>query len=341
MIPIQEKLKQYLLYNFEEAKVCSGGKEVMVRCRFCGDSRDIRKKHMYISLGYDDKPPMYNCFKCNESGLLNSRSLRLLNLSDMSIADDLDKNYKMISNTAGYKFNNVDVYKLKNFIADNALSMKKLGYINNRLGLELTYNDLIENKIVLNLFDLLGYNNINQYSRHLNIVKELNQMFLGFLSIDNSYVNMRNLCINKTYITQRYINYNIFNKTDNLKRYYVLPCDIDTSRPDPVKIHIAEGPFDVLSIYYNLRKTKDHNVYASIGGKSYLNILKLFLVEYGLYNIELHIYIDNDIDDWEIEKVYKIINPIGIDIFIHKNMYKGEKDFGVRISNIQEQITKL
>ena len=114
------------------------------------------------------------------------------------------------------------------------------------------------------------------------------------------------------------------------------------SNPDPIKIHIGEGPFDILSVFYNLRNmNKTHNIYAAIGGKSYVNILKLFIQDLGLINVEFHIYIDNDISDWDIHNIYEYMNIFNLNIFIHRNIYPGEKDFGVPLSKIREQITLL
>ena len=32
------------------AKVASGGKEIVIRCPFCGDSKNLRHAHFYISV---------------------------------------------------------------------------------------------------------------------------------------------------------------------------------------------------------------------------------------------------------------------------------------------------
>lgn len=342
----QDDLKEFLLNTFPDARPASGGKEVVLKCRFCGDSKDPRSKHFYISLGYDNKPPMFNCFKCNESGILSSKQLRMLSVYDSDMCISLDKhNTQLMKLPSNNIYKHTGHYKLSNrYISDNDLSNAKLGYINKRLGVNLSYQDLLDNKIILNLHDLLGSNNITKFTRHDNIVNQLSESFIGFISMDNSFINMRNLRPGKVYesIDKRYVNYNIFGNVDNSKRYYVIPNDVNLLNPNPIKIHIGEGPFDILSVFYNLRNTdKNHNIYASIGGKAYLNILRMFTQDLGLINIEFHIYIDNDITDWEISNIWEYMNIFKLNIYIHRNMFPGEKDFGVDISRIQEQITLL
>ena len=59
-----------------------------------------------------------------------------------------------------------DMFNVSNFyITQSKQSMLKLLYINKRLGTNMTYSDLIANKIVLNLCDLINSNNIKELTR--------------------------------------------------------------------------------------------------------------------------------------------------------------------------------
>ena len=70
-----EELKEYLLQTFPDARSASGGSEVVIRCRFCGDSQsDPHAAHLYIKISGD--VPLYNCFKCNAKGILTDEILR-------------------------------------------------------------------------------------------------------------------------------------------------------------------------------------------------------------------------------------------------------------------------
>ena len=68
-----------------------------------------------------------------------------------------------------------------------------------------------------------------------------------------------------------------------------------------------------------------------------------FLIKLQLPYIELHFHVDND-EFGSIKRIESIINNIPdktIPVYIHKNMYPGEKDFGVPLTRIQESIYKL
>lgn len=341
-VSLVDRFVETILASDHTARLVSGNKEIQMTCVFCN-----KRNHMYIKVPLDNQIPVFNCFKCGEHGLVNSRFLRDMNIYDIDLISTLVSYTKEISRTRNYR--NLDdeniIFSLyNNYITQCQLSDMKLAYINKRLGLSLDYNDIIRNKIILNLYDLLSANNIDQYTRDPYIVEQLNNSFIGFISVDNAFINMRNLTPNKVAksIDKRYINYNIFNKVSNRQRYYVIPNTIDITRPDPIKIHIAEGPFDILSILYNVNNNNlDHSLYASIGGKSYFNIIKYFIEFKGLFNIELHIYPDADIEDNIMMNIARYLDPYNISIYIHRNIYNGEKDFGVPRTKIKESVFKI
>ena len=67
-------LAEFISENCPEAQIVSGGREILVRCRFCGDSqKNLSDAHLYISL--DENKPFYNCFKCRASGVINGEFL--------------------------------------------------------------------------------------------------------------------------------------------------------------------------------------------------------------------------------------------------------------------------
>ena len=350
------EIREFLLNNIPGARSVSGGKEVLVRCPICGDSKNPRSAHFYIGVGDENTPPMYHCKKCDEGGVFTFEKLRLFDVYDTSFGLTLNNHIKALGGKIGTRINMfTGVYNIHNTrITHDPISFAKLEYINSRLGLNLTFEDVLNQKIVLNLSDLLYENNITNFTRNKNVMDVLDKNFIGFLSFDNGFLNMRNLSPNDSgdYLSKRYINYNIFNKIDNSMRYYILPNDIDLLNPEPIKIHIAEGPFDILSIYNNVVQIKDNHIYASIGGKSYLNIIRFFLESLGLINIEIHIYIDSDIQDYTMMNLKKYLDPFNIPIYIHRNryiissnMYNGvevyEKDYGVPKNRIVDTIMKL
>lgn len=332
--------RDFLLQNMPFAKPASGRSEVVCKCMYCPDNGD--HYHMYISIPKTEgEPSKYNCFKCGAKGWVTYRKLIEWNIFDtdwnLTLADYYSNN---VFKGNYYRINQSDIALLNNiFISQNKISELKLKYINKRLGIKLTYDDCINNKICLNILDVLNVNHITEYTRDPRVIQALNDYFLGFISYDNSYINCKRL-INEgklhPSVDERYINYNIFGKEDNSKKFYLNPTSIDLCNPNPVKVHIAEGPFDALSIKYNLRKEFNHNIYTAVAGNAYKGVLRQVLTSIKLINLEIHLYPDNDVDNYVITDFINYIRPYGYNVFVHRNLIG--KDMGESIDKIKESI---
>ena len=339
-----EALKHYLI-NEHNAKIASGGREIVKRCHFCGDSRDPTSRHLYIGLA-NDGLIKFNCFKCNAGGVVDGKFLRDMGCYDTSLILLCNEQNQKVSSSnysRSGRFRREIMERHPIFYTrDDAFTHKKLTYISNRLGIEFTAQTAANFKIIINLKDYLMANNITQYTRSPNLVDELDKFFIGFLSMDNCYVTMRRLVpegkVSK-YIDTRYVNYNIYGINDNSMRYYTIPKLVNPTLP--LDIHIAEGAFDILSIYLNLPHTSENSIYASIGGKSYSALARFFIINYGFTGFNLHIYPDADI---ELKKMYQIkdeLKPFNICVFIHSNLSPGQKDYGVSKDKIIDSITRI
>ena len=342
------RYREFLLSNIRTASSASGGRVINCRCFNCPDSSDPRSKHFYISIPQsNDEPSLYYCHKCHCSCVVTHQKLIEWGIYNEQIAIELHYHNENCSfKTSNSKYYNKNIYKLFNsYISQDDISLYKLNYINNRIGTNLNFEDIKKLKIVLNLYDILKSNNINNLSRDKNIVDQLDSNFLGFISIDNAFLNMRRLCDEGKLIKsidKRYINYKIFDKYDTSERFYTIPTEIDLNKPQRVKIHIAEGPFDILSIYQNLRN-KEEGIYTSIAGSNYAGIALYFLNMFKLPYTEFHFYPDNDKfgSNDRMNIVANIIAPTCSPIYIHRNLYPNEKDFGVSKEKIQESIYRL
>lgn len=342
MIQWKEDIKNYLLNSLEDAKLASGGKQIVCRCKLgCGD----KKRHLYIGpFDNSDGPIVYNCFKCPDTSKTKSGIVNKEFLENYGISSNLGN--EIVSNNKGngfktYTRNKDHIFNISNYyITDCELSRQKLKYINDRLGLNLTYQDCIDNKIVLNLVDLLKTNNIRKFTRHPDIVKQLNNNFLGFLSRTNGSLNMRNLNEGNVYdsIDKKYVNYKLF-ESDMKYDFFILPNTININ--NSVKVYIAEGAFDILSIYYNLVHDKTNSFFISGKGKTYYSAVEFLLLTYGIYDMELHFYPDKDVTDHNINTIVEYLDPYGFEIYIHRNIYGDEKDYGVPLSRIVEQIRRV
>ncbi len=344
MFALGEKLKQHLLSSIPSAEPASGGKLVNCRCMECGDSnKSIKSKHMYIGMPTENDTGWYYCHKCNCKGILTYRKLIDWNVYDPELGDQLHQHNINVGRYSRYYTPEVGrIYNVRNTLIPSVYSYDdKIAYINNRLGTNLSINDMISLKIVLSLKNMLNENNITKYTRDPRIIDQLDRSFIGFLSLDNGFCTMRkydNLPVSEN-IDMRYVNYRMFKKEDTTERFYVVPARINLLQPKRIKIHVAEGVFDILSIYLNLRN-REPGIYATVSGSNYSSTISYFMLYKMIPNLELHLYPDNDQSKWKINKIVETYTSFCIPIYIHRNIMNGEKDFGVPVNRIKEAITK-
>lgn len=333
--------KDFLLSAIPTAELASGGTVVNCRCFYCPDSSDPKSKHFYISIPKSSSDPsFYYCHKCHSSGIVTYKQLLEWGIYNVEIAKQLTSQNKNIKIRSDRRI----VYPIYNrYIKEDKISEYKLQYINQRLGTSFEYEDLKQLKIVLNLKDLLKYNHLYA-ERNQEIMNQLNINFLGFLSIDNSSVNLRRLCdagnIHPS-IDHRYFNYRL--KKENFgKNFYTIPMKLNLNQSERIKIHIAEGSFDILSIYENIRQ-HEPGIYSSIGGSNYFGLILYFLKTFRLPYTEFHFYPDNDGpgSDKVMKSMIPKLKPFGSPVYIHRNIYPNQKDFGVSPDKIKESIQQL
>lgn len=346
MILNSEEYIDFLTSNIKPfANLVAGRKEINCRCFYCADSSNIRKGHFYISVPKEDDPSMFYCQKCHAHGIVTNDKLIEWGIFNSKMGVELTRyNSKVLSLTKNKKFADNYIYNVRNtHITEDKLSLYKLKYINDRLGTNLTLKDCVDNKIVLNIKDLITENRL-ELTRHPKIVDQLDANFLGFLSYDNAFINMRNLGINEVYdsINKRYINYNVFDKYDNTLKFYVLPTNIDLYNPTPVKLCLSEGPFDILSIKYNIfNGGSGREIFASVGGSSYKSCIRHFVTKMGLYNLEVHVFKDNDQDMRQMGNIGNLLRYFNIPLYVYENQYPREKDFGVPKPKIQSKLIAM
>lgn len=346
---MKDNIIEYLLNNLRGAHIVSGGREINCNCPICGESDTIRRStrkggHFYISIPTNDEPMFYNCKRavCQASGILTHKKLIEWSLPiNQDISIELTQyNSSIMKLSKNYKYKDREVYILNNNIIDSGLSKIKLQYINSRLGLDLTYKDLVDNKITLNLNDIFTVNYIQEYTRHPNIIQELNDNFLGFISNDNAFINCNRLVDEgKVYknIDYKYVKYNIFGKVDNSSSFYTIPTNIDISKP--INLRVAEGPYDILSVKYNLVKNDFNEIYVAVQGSNYLGCIKWYLLNIATPFINIHIYLDNDVPDSYINYMKYEFSSLVYNVYIHRNLIG--KDMGVKKSKIKESIEQI
>ena len=345
-IPEFEHLRDYIIVE-KGGRRAAGGAQVTMRCPYCGDSRDPKSQHFYI--GPDRKKNLvlsYHCFLCNVGGIITGKFFRDIECYDTDLINEiLDYNVSKYRNTY-YARRNVEHFnryantRIIN-VMDSKEAFDKLNYINNRLGVNLSFEDLVNLKIVLNLNRYLNDNRISFTTRYPDIMNELSKKFIGFLSVDNSYVIMRTIVDPKTLsktISHRYTNYAIFNIPD-MALYYVIPGQIDPYKH--VNVYITEGPFDILGVYFNVVQDKTNSIFAASAGKSnFMSLIDYMFNRIGIpcCRCHIHLYSDSDLKMEEITKIKNNMNSIGVPFTVHINGMEGEKDFGVTKDRIIDRV---
>lgn len=349
---IQDRLREQLHMLFPDAVDRSGKREVAINCPYCErEGNPDHGNHCYISLGYNNTPPlMYNCFRnINHKGIFTIMELQDISSCSQYLDADLINEIANLNKSNSY-FNRHSLNKFKNLTIFNTIPKMdeilefKIKYINERLGVNLSYGDICSNKIILSIKDFLKFNNINYYTRSEYSMEILDKYFIGFLTNTNSSIIMRRIVDDIKELPEslsgRYIKYTI-PTTPIDSGYYIIPTQTNILS-DNIEIHIAEGTFDILSVFYNVCNGSRHNkVYVSIGGNKYDNCMKYFISNMGIIDCVFHVYIDNDIKQYVLDRLKTIIKPLGYKIYIHTNIYEGEKDYGVIKSHIRDYVREL
>jgi len=312
--PVTQRLAESLL-KFSVSQVHTKGKEISIRCPICGDSRKHRNStHFFIKM---EPPYPYYCQRCKSFGLINHSFLQNIGIYDSELYILIKAANREIkkSNRLKYKTHS----KKELVIPDpslNKINKIKLAYINSRLGINLSLEDLKNFKIILNLYDLLDANEIEYLTCSERMADTLDHNFIGFISYDNNYVIMRNLS-KKELTNLRYYNYNIFGNYDNSRRFYTIPNKIDILSP-VVNVVTAEGVFDILGIYFNiLKQNKENTIFVAVNGIG-VNFMLKNLFKMGFLDINLSIYADSDNSLDEFKKMKK---SLGDAFDSHPNIY--------------------
>ena len=126
----RERMKQLLL-QLPDAKLTTDGKEIRLRCRYCGDSRKQSERHMYVQLPNGIQPMFYNCFRinCSAKGIVTWDKLEDwgVMLSESDIKDIIDYN-KFINKNMDFRIRDKDIYPLVNTM----YSLKIYNFYNTR-----------------------------------------------------------------------------------------------------------------------------------------------------------------------------------------------------------------
>lgn len=331
----RQRMKELLL-QLPDAKVASGGKEITLRCRYCGDSRNKSSRHMYVMLPNGRDPMFYNCYRvnCTAKGIVTWDKLDSwgVQLNEGDIHAIIQYNKEIANLNPSYSIKR-KVYNLSNALYNKnneQLYTNKLNYLNNRLGTNFSHLDVKRMKISLNIIELMKENHIRPLIETWKL-KYIAEKYITFITQDNMFAVSRNIDFKdgvKEPMNYRYFKYRLFDSYDNdIPSLYIIPTNINIYYP--VKIYLTEGTFDILSVKYNIVQSEDNCIYCATLNGCYDKAIEYFISTMQFINIEFHLYVDNDMNEYQIRKLIKIIEPYQYTTYVHNNTFVGEKDFGV------------
>ena len=207
----------------------------------------------------------------------------------------------------------------------------------------LNENLLKKFNIILNIEDFLNNNgiDINRYdSKRKYMLPILNKDYCMFLLNDKGMINCRNMNDNIDK-RRKFYKFRIFEDimNEDSRRFYSISNEIDLASRK-FTIHIAEGIFDIVSVYHNVMKDyeDESTVYIANNGKGYLFVLD-YIKKLGMLNCDINIYSDSDVSVNELKKKLRhsiLAQMNGFKVYYNKynEIDKTIKDFGVSADKI-------
>jgi len=321
------------LLQIQSAKQ-NGPKQILLRCPVCLDSqKDLSHGHFSVKIDmFNDEPVIFHCFRCDISGILTPTMLRSFKINDLQLNSGL-----LSYNKASLGTNNKSFTLYNNNLnlrvptpSDNERTSLKQKYIEGRLGVKFTIEELVNLKVVFNLGEFLKFNGIDTLTTNKYKARLLHNDYVGFLTARNEFINFRDI----TGRNERYDKYNVYNNLDNTRKFYTIPNSIDLLTRDKITINIAEGVFDILGIYHHLYEKEHKNIiYTSVNGCGFVSVIKYF-IQMGIFgNVDVNIYSDKDKSPIFYKKLYYELKD-----WIHTiNLFYNEigKDYGVTKDKIK------
>ena len=337
--------KSELLGALQRSQYCQPVGEIRVktRCVLCGDSqKDPNKKRLYIICDPNDpsEAVKYICFNCGEYGELTPEMLSMIIGEDYELIQLLKRINRFSHNDSG----TLRVNKYRNNREINVVIppprktqtiVKKIRYLNRRIGYPIPIEDYQNLKLVFNVSEFLEANKIMIQSKYKPFLPIYDRDYIGFLSVKNEYIVLRDITGNNEF---RYVKFNIFGMESNAHSFYTIKNGVNTLSQNPIKIIAAEGPFDILSIVYNIYGGIIPDcIFMSTNHGAFYNPL-LYYINKGIVgsNVFLEIYKDADsIMDYNLlrnqikvyTKNYKVFrNAIGKDFGVPKSDFEIEEE---------------
>lgn len=296
-----------------------------IRCPICGDSKkDPMDSHCYIKCSYDpNEPILYNCFLCNSNGRVGKWFL-----------DKLGASKRIVDGVASQRYNKIPSIRNTNLdilTGEPKMDSPQIKYIEDRLGKGFTYEDYDKFKIVWDM------NKIREYIVDQKILNTLpnNKDSISFISNDKTVMLSRTFLSSEKDHQWRKIRI----ISGDHYSYYVIKTTLDLFTKDSIYVNIAEGIFDILSVYKNFNDGQN-SVFIAALGSDYMSALE-FVINKGFVgsNIVVKIYIDAGINESQLIQRLKKYKWMFNSVYVYKNIIG--KDVGEKLERIKLQEKRI
>jgi len=324
-------VKDLILRNKRPSSQTTNRKEVTVRCPYCGDSKtDRNHMHMYIEM----MPPFkFYCHRCNVSGVLNTQTLRDLEIYDNNLSASIIQANKTIKKKTGSKFK-IDKKDTKLNKVDSPFAQNATAYFNSRFNTIYTNDEIVDKfKAITNSAEFFNANHVNVPTNSGGYTLYDFNNSIGFLSSDGSHVIFRDLTGRQP---KRYYNFNLYHEESSTSnKLYNIKSGIDIMK-DEITLVITEGIFDIIGVYETFYKDKEIDndyIFAAAAGKGYNAVISHY-IRMGFLNLKVIIYSDADVK----ERFFRNLKDSSLYLKNNKlTIYYNtlEKDFGVSKDRIK------
>lgn len=269
---------------------------ILTRCPCCGDSSNPTHAHFYLIIDPNSNTNAgYICFKCGEHGPVTADILDAMGIEDTTLKTGISKLNKTADkiSTKGY----MEEQKMMHFDFEIPMITKrdaKVAYLEHRLGRTFTTKELKEAKVITSLKHFLLLNHIGYRPFQPYLIERLERDFIGFLSFGNSHILFRD--ITNTH-DPSWVKYPILEESRANRVLYTMTNSLDPLSTGPIRINMAEGIMDTLSVAFNLDHKAGNELNVCLCGKQYRSFLR-FLLDLGFCgsNIQINIFADNDME---------------------------------------------
>lgn len=296
-----------------------------IRCPICGDSKkDPNDSHCYIKCSYDPTEPiLYNCFLCNSNGRVGKWFLEKMGAPKKAIESVMNQRCNRIPSISS---TNVEI-----LTGDPIMDSPQVKYIENRIGKGFTCEDYDKFKIVWDM------NNIREHITDRKVLNTLpsNHNSISFISDDKSVMMTRTFLSSENDHQWRKIR---IIPGDHYS-YYIIKTTMDIFTSDKIYVNIAEGIFDIISVYRNFNDGPN-SVFIAALGSDYISTLN-YAISKGFIgsNIIVKIYMDNGINESQLVSNLKKYKWMFDSIYLYKNIIG--KDVGEKIEKIKLQEKRI